>query len=178
MSHTVLHLDASARHQDSVSRKLSADIVAQENADEIIRRDLTDGVPLLNENWVTGTFTPPESRSDAQNETLTFSDTLVSEVQAADTIVIGTPIYNFNIPAALKAWIDQIARAGVTFQYTEDGPKGLLEGKKVIVVIASGGTQIGSDYDFATPYLKFALGFLGITDVTVLNKDAVESKAA
>ncbi|CUI46750.1 FMN-dependent NADH-azoreductase [Cognatishimia activa] len=178
MPHTVLHLDASARHQGSVSRKLSADIVAQENAGEIIRRDLTDGVPLLNENWVAGTFTPPESRSDAQNETLSFSDTLVSEVQAADTIVIGTPIYNFNIPASLKAWLDQIARAGVTFQYTEDGPKGLLEGKKVIVAIASGGTQVGSDYDFASPYLKFALGFLGITDVTVLDKDAVQAAAA
>ncbi|MEE2946594.1 MAG: NAD(P)H-dependent oxidoreductase [Pseudomonadota bacterium] len=178
MPHTILHLDASARHQDSVSRKLSADIVAQENAGEIIRRDLTDGVPLLNENWVAGTFTPPESRSDIQNETLSFSDTLVSEVQAADTIVIGTPIYNFNIPASLKAWLDQIARAGVTFQYTEDGPKGLLEGKKVIVAVASGGTQVGSDYDFASPYLKFALGFLGITDVTVLDKDAVQAAAA
>ena len=178
MPHTILHLDASARHQDSVSRKLSANIVAHENPDEILRRDLTEGVPLLNENWVTGTFTPPESRSEAQNKALAFSDALVSEVQAADTIVIGTPIYNFGIPASLKAWIDQIARAGVTFQYTEEGPKGLLVGKKVIVVVASGGTKIGSDYDFATPYLKFAFGFLGITDVTVLDKDTLQAAAA
>jgi FMN-dependent NADH-azoreductase len=127
---------------------------------------------------VTGTFTPADARSDAQNEALSFSDTLVAEVIAADTIVIGTPIYNFGAPAVLKAWIDQIARAGVTFQYTENGPEGLLEGKKVIIAVASGGTQIGSDYDFASPYLKFALGFLGITDVTVLSKDDILNEEA
>ena len=92
--------------------------------------------------------------------------------------MIGSPIYNFGVPAVLKAWIDQIARAGVTFKYGENGPEGLLEGKKVIVTIASGGTAIGSDYDFATPYLKFALGFLGITDVTVLGKDDLLTEAA
>lgn len=178
MTQTVLHIDASARIQDSVSRTLSAKLVDQQNAETVLRRDLSVGIPLLTENWVTGTFTPVDARSDAQNEALTFSDTLVAEVIAADTIVIGTPIYNFGAPAVLKAWIDQIARAGVTFQYTENGPEGLLEGKKVIIAVASGGTKIGSDYDFASPYLKFALGFLGITDVTVLSKDDILIEAA
>lgn len=178
MTHTVLHIDASARHQGSVSRDLSAQLVAKENASQVIRRDLSEGIELLNETWVHSTFTPPEDRSDAQVDALKLSDTLVAEIQTADTIVIGTPIYNFNIPAALKAWLDQIARAGVTFQYTENGPKGLLEGKKVTVAIASGGTAIGSDYDFASPYLKFAFGFLGITDVSVVDKEAVLGQVA
>lgn len=178
MTKTVLHIDASARNQDSQSRKFSAHVVAEQNADEIIRRDLSNGLPFLTEEWAIGTFTPPENRSAAQDEALALSDKLVEELQRSDTIVIGTPIYNFSIPAVLKAWIDQIARAGVTFKYGENGPVGLLEGKKVIVTVASGGTAIGSDYDFATPYLKFALGFLGITDVTVLGKDKLLVEAA
>jgi len=179
MTKTILHIDASARRQGSVSRELSAKLVAEAGADKVIHRDLSDGLPYLSETWVHSTFTPPESRSEEQAAALDFSDTLVAELTAADTIVIGTPIYNFSIPAVLKAWIDQIARAGVTFQYTENGPKGLLEDKKVIIAVASGGTAIGSDYDFASPYLKFALGFLGITDVTVLDKtDILGSEAA
>lgn len=178
MTNTVLHIDASARTQDSLSRQLSAQVVADQSATDVIRRDLNEGLPFLTEDWANGTFTPPESRSAAQNEALALSDSLVAEVQRADTIVIGSPIYNFGVPAVLKAWIDQIARAGVTFKYGENGPEGLLEGKKVIVTIASGGTAIGSDYDFATPYLKFALGFLGITDVTVLGKDDLLTEAA
>ena len=105
------------------------------------------------------------------------NDSLVAELQAADTIVIGVAMYNFSIPASLKAWIDQIARAGVTFAYSETGPKGLLEGKKAIITIASGGTEIGSGMDFASDYLRFVLGFVGITDVTILNKDGAEVTA-
>lgn len=178
MTHTVLHIDASARFQDSVSRKVSSHLVAKENATEVLRRDLSEGLPFLNENWATGTFTPPENRTDAQNEALALSDTLVSELQAADTIVIGSPIYNFGVPAVLKAWIDQVARAGVTFQYSENGPEGLLKGKKVIVALASGGTTIGSDYDLVTPYLKVFFGFIGIEDVTFLSPDDVDMEAA
>lgn len=178
MTHTVLHIDASARKADSQSRKFSAQVLAEQNPDQIIRRDLNDGLPFLTEDWATGTFTPANDRSPAQTEALALSDILVQEIQNADTIVIGTPIYNFNVPASLKAWLDQIARAGVTFQYGENGPEGLLEGKKVIVAVASGGTSIGSEVDFATPYLKFALGFLGITDVTFLGKDEFLSEAA
>ncbi|PSL22281.1 FMN-dependent NADH-azoreductase [Shimia abyssi] len=177
---TVLHIDASARFADSASRQASAKIVADQNADTVIRRDLTSGLPFLDETFVAATFTPPESRTDDQNASLAMSDTLVGELQAADTIVIGTAMYNFGLPAVLKAWIDQIARAGVTFTYTENGPKGLLTGKKAIVTIASGGTQLGSDMDFASNYIRFVLGFVGITDVTIPDKDgnSVETLAA
>lgn len=102
---------------------------------------------------------------------LALSDTLVGELKSADTIVIGTPVYNFAVPAALKAWIDLVARARETFQYTEDGPVGLLQGKKAYVIIASGGTKVGSEIDFAGNYLKHVLGFIGITDVTIVAAD-------
>lgn len=180
MSNTVLHIDASARFADSASRAKSAELIAAQDADTVIRRDLSDGLPFLDETFTVATFTPEENRTDAQKAALALSDELVAELQAADTIVIGAAMYNFAIPAVLKAWIDQIARAGVTFAYTEDGPKGLLEGKKAIITIATGGTPLGSDYDFASNYLRFVLGFVGITDVTILDKDGdtVEAQAA
>ncbi|MDO6726814.1 MAG: FMN-dependent NADH-azoreductase [Cognatishimia sp.] len=171
MANTILHLDASARQTGSISRANSAHIVSELNADTVLRRDLNEGVPFLNEEWVTATFTPPEDRTEAQAKSLELSDALVKEVQAADTIVIGTGLYNFHVPAVLKAWLDQISRAGVTFKYTENGPKGLLEGKKVIVTIATGGVPVGTENDFASPYLKMFFGFLGLTDVTILNND-------
>jgi FMN-dependent NADH-azoreductase len=177
---TLLHIDASARFADSTSRKASAAIVAEQGADTVIRRDLAEGLPFLDETFTSATFTPPENRTAAQNAALALSDTLVAELQAADTIVIGTAMYNFALPASLKAWIDQIGRAGVTFHYTETGPQGLLNGKKAIITIATGGTPLGSDFDFASAYLRFILGFVGITDVTILDKDgnAVTALAA
>ena len=114
-------------------------------------------------------FTDPAVRTDAQRETLSGSDVLVAELKAADQIVIGAPIYNFSIPAALKAWIDQVARARETFRYTEAGPEGLLTGKTAWLVIASGGVPMDSAMDFATPYLRHVLGFLGIVDVRVID---------
>ena len=93
------------------------------------------------------------------------------EIKAADVVLIGLPIYNFGVPAALKAWIDLVARAGVTFRYTESGPVGLLAGKRAIVTVASGGTEAGSDIDFATPYIRHALKFIGITDVLFVKAD-------
>lgn len=171
MTNTVLHIDASARHEGSLSRLQSAKIVEALGADKVITRDLANGLPFLDAAWVESTFIAPNERTEAQARTLDLSDELVAELQAADTIVIGTPMYNFSIPAVLKAWIDQTARAGVTFTYTENGPKGLLEDKKVIVTMATGGVPVGSDYDYASTYLRFALGFIGITDVTILDKD-------
>lgn len=178
MTHTVLHIDSSARFTDSASRSASAALVEKQNPTHVIRRDLSvTTLPFLNEGFAQATFTPPEARTDDQKAALETSDTLVAELQAADTIVIGAPIYNFSIPASLKAWIDQIARVGVTFAYSDTGPKGLLEGKKVVITLASGGTEIGSDIDFASGYLRFVLGFLGITDVTVLKNDGAEVAA-
>ncbi|GAA6181478.1 MULTISPECIES: FMN-dependent NADH-azoreductase [unclassified Shimia] len=175
MSLTVLHIDSSARFTDSASRTASAALVSKQNPDTVIKRDLsTTTLPFLDEAFTQATFTPVDARTDAQNDALKISDELVAELQAADTLVIGVAIYNFGIPAALKAWIDQIARVGETFAYTENGPQGLLKDKKAIITIASGGTEIGSDIDFASDYLRFVLGFVGISDVTILNNDGVE----
>ena len=102
---------------------------------------------------------------------------MIAELEAADAIVIGMPIYNFAPPAALKAWADQVAVPGRTFSYSADGPKGLLEGKKAYVVVTSGGTQVDSPIDFATPWLRFFLGFIGITDVTVIAADRLGADA-
>lgn len=175
MTKTVLHIDASARHDGSVSRGYSRDIVNGLRATTIVTRDLSQGIALVDETWVGATFTPPDARTETQKQALSHSDTLVREVQDADTIVIGVSMYNFNVPAALKAWIDQICRVGMTFQYGENGPEGLLKGKKAIIAIASGGTIIGSDLDHASPYLRFIFGFLGITDVTIVDKTSLSA---
>ena len=164
---TVLHIDSSARTTGSVTRDLSAEIVGKIGGD-VIRRDLKDALPQITEAWVGANFTPADQRDDLQRDTLALSDTLVKELQDADTIVIGVPIYNFGVPAALKAWIDLVARAGVTFKYSETGPVGLLEGKRAVLAIASGGTGVDSEIDFATGYMRHILGFIGIHDVEVI----------
>ncbi|MBU3260137.1 NAD(P)H-dependent oxidoreductase [Roseovarius sp. PS-C2] len=172
MTHTVLRLDASARLQDSVTRDLTGRITARWPEARIIHRDLAETpVPQLTETWLNANFTPADQRSPAQAETLTFSDELVNELQQADTIVIALPVYNFAPPAALKAWIDHVARVGVTFRYTENGPEGLLNGKRVILAMASGGTGAGSEIDFASTYMRHILGFIGLSDVTLVAAD-------
>lgn len=172
MPETILHIDASARLADSVSRQLSSRIVERLGGD-VIRRDLAQPLPQITQDWVTANFTPPEDRSTAQRDTLALSDRLVDELHAARTIVIGTPIYNFGVPAALKAWIDMVARAGLTFRYSDTGPVGLLSGKRAIIAIASGGTAVGSEIDFASGYLRHVLGFLGITEVEIIAADQI-----
>ncbi len=173
---TILHIDTSARLQGSVSRDLTARIV-EKLGGEVIRRDLSEPLPIVHEAWVAANFTPADKRSAEQLETLAVSDKLVEELEAADTVVIGLPIYNFGVPANLKAWVDMVARAGRTFKYGENGPLGLLEGKRAIIAVASGGTAAGSDIDFATPYLRHVLGFIGIHDVTVIAADQLGSGA-
>ncbi len=174
---TILRIDASARHDASVSRKLTDRIVARLGG-EVIHRDLAETPPqLVTEEMIGSYFTPPADRSADQTAAIAASGAVVAELQAADTIVIGMPIYNFGVPAALKAWADLAARVGVTFQYSADGPKGLLEDKRAIIAVASGGTESGSDIDWATPWLKFFLGFLGITDVQVITADQLNVEA-
>ncbi|SFD72943.1 FMN-dependent NADH-azoreductase [Roseivivax sediminis] len=171
MTTHVLRIDASVRRDGSVSRRLTDRIVARLAPETVTHRDLATPLPLLDEAWIGANFTPADQRDDSQRATLALSDTLVSELKAADTLVIGLPIYNFGVPAAFKAWIDMVARAGVTFRYTEDGPEGLLPGKRAVVAVASGGTQTGSEIDFATGYVRHMLGFIGITDVTFVSAD-------
>lgn len=168
----ILHIDASARQDNSVTRNLSSRIVEHLGGD-VTRRDVSAGMPIIDQNWVEANFTPADQRTPAQKERLSGSDALVAELEAADTIVLGVPIYNFGVPAALKSWIDLIARVGLTFNYTSDGPVGKLTGKRAIVAIASGGTKAWSDIDFATPYLRHVLSFLGITDVTFIAADTL-----
>ncbi|MEY8826959.1 FMN-dependent NADH-azoreductase [Sedimentitalea sp. XS_ASV28] len=175
MTGTILHIDASARRQGSVSRDLSASIVEHLRPARTLRRDLSDPLPHITEDWVIANFTPADTRSDRQKEILALSDQLVEEIEAADTIVIGMPMYNFNIPASLKAWIDLIARAGRTFEYTESGPRGLLTGKRTIVAIATGGSPVGSELDFATPYLRHILGFVGLRDIEFIAADRLNA---
>ncbi|MBW8369638.1 MAG: NAD(P)H-dependent oxidoreductase [Thiobacillus sp.] len=171
----VLRIDASARIEGSVSRQLAdlmlADLAGRVPGVSLVRRDLATGVPLIDAAWVSANLTDSHARNAAQRQALAKSDELVAELRAADVLVIATPIYNFGVPASLKAWIDQVARARLTFRYTEYGPEGLLTGKKAYVLAATGGTEVGSAIDFATPWLKFVLGFLGITDVEVIAAD-------
>lgn len=172
MTHRILRIDASARRDGSVSRDLADRIVARFGPEaSVTTRDLATGLPLIDEAWIGANFTPADQRTESQRTALTLSDELVAEVKAADTLVIGLPIYNFGVPAALKAWVDLVARAGVTFRYSEAGPQGLLTGKRAIVAVASGGTQAGSEIDFATGYIRHVLGFIGITDVTFVTAD-------
>jgi len=177
MNNTILHINASAQKGASRSRKMSQHIVDFYNpqyTNQTIQRDLNQSILFVDETWVGATFTPVENRNNEQLDKLGFSNKLVSELEEAQTIVIGTPIYNFTIPASFKAWIDMICRVGLTFKYTQTGPVGLLENKKVIIAIASGGVKIGSDYDFASPYLKQIFGFVGITDVTIVDTNAFD----
>ncbi|MCV6584749.1 MAG: NAD(P)H-dependent oxidoreductase [Marinibacterium sp.] len=177
MTNTVLHIDASARADGSVSRQLSAAVVDRLGAGRVIRRDLANAIPQITETWVGANFTPADARDALQRDTLALSDALVDELQQADTVVIGAPMYNFGIPASLKAWIDQIARAGLTFKYTDTGPVGLLDGKRAIVVIATGGVPVGAPVDFVSPYLRHVLGFVGITDVQIISADQLNADA-
>lgn len=171
----VLRVDASARVEGSVTRQLADRLVeglaARVAGLAVTRRDLAQGLPFVDADWVAANFTDPDARSAAQRDKLAGSDTLVGEVMDADVWVIATPIYNFGVPASLKAWVDQIARARLTFRYTEQAPQGLLANKKVYILTATGGTEVGSSIDFATPWLKFVLGFLGATDVEVIAAD-------
>ncbi len=168
----ILRVDASARFQASYSRKLSDTVIAQFPNAKIIRRDLAaEAIPQITEDWVDANFTPASDRNLEQQAILRQSDKLVEELEWADLLIISVPIYNFGVPASLKAWVDQVARAGRTFRYTAEGPEGLLKDKKAILLVASGGTEVDSAIDFATPYLRHVLGFLGITDVEVISAD-------
>ncbi|MEO0496737.1 MAG: NAD(P)H-dependent oxidoreductase [Pseudomonadota bacterium] len=176
----VLRVDGSMRREGSVTRSLTDDVISRLSEGSNVKvqtRDLLDGVDLIDERWLGANWTPADQRSEDAKMALAASDALVKEVKAADILVLGAPIYNFSVPAAVKAWIDQIARAGETFRYTENGPVGLLEGKRAIVVLASGGTQVGSEIDFASDYLKHIMGFIGITDVQMVYADKLMAQA-
>jgi FMN-dependent NADH-azoreductase len=180
MTH-ILHIQSSSNLASSVSRDLSKSYVESYRAAHpgatLTERDLvTSPVAHLGVDLLGGFFGKPETLTDAQKAALAISDQLVEELQAASLIVIGAPMYNFSIPSALKAWIDHVVRAGRTFQYTAEGPKGLLNGKKVVLFLASGGVYSDGPYkpyDFQETYLRTILGFIGLTDVTVIRAEGL-----
>lgn len=182
----ILKINSSGRVNGSHSRKLVEQLVdkllSKNPKAKVIERDVSKGIEFVDEAWIGSNFTPADERTDAQSQRLSGSDALVDELIAADTLVIGVAVYNFGIPAALKAWVDQIARANKTFRYTDTGPQGLLTNKKAYLVIASGGTESESDIDFATGFMRHILGFIGITDVNIIAADqlmmAEEAKLA
>ena len=171
----ILHIDASGRGKPSVSRQLSNEIVQKISSDQtrVTYRDVSQGLSFVDELMIGAYYTQKAERSEEQHQAIALSDTIVEELMAADTVVIGMPIYNFSMPAGFKTWSDLAARVGETFQYTENGPVGLLEGKKAYVAVASGGTKVGSEIDFLTPWLRHFLGFIGIYDVEIVQAEAI-----
>ena len=174
----ILRIDSSARRDGSETRALNdariSRIEASADTTEIHRDLAADAPGFVNEAWVGANFTDPDARYDTQSAALAASEDLLAELEAADVIVIGAPIYNFNIPAVLKAWIDKVVRARVTFRYGENGPEGLLKDKKAYVMMASGGVPMGSAMDFASPYIRYILGFVGIHEVEFISAAEVK----
>ncbi|NJD34277.1 MAG: FMN-dependent NADH-azoreductase [Betaproteobacteria bacterium] len=166
----ILQINASARREAANSTRVANSIAARlqlaHPAATLKIRDLAvTPHPVLDEAALGALFTPAEQRTGEQVARVTLDDVLIAEVQAADVIVLGVPMYNFGVPVQLKNWIDAIARNGVTFRYTEKGPEGLLKGKTVYVALARGGLYRGTEADSQVPYLKTVLGFLGMNDV-------------
>ncbi len=180
MSRTILRIDSSATGTLSATRTLSDQLVAKlaTPEDTVVVRDLTSGVPLLDSDVTSNMALPAADRSPASAATLAFADQLIAELADADAMVIGAPIYNFGVPAALKAWADLVARAGATYAYTEQGPQGLLTDRPTYIVAAAGGVPIGSPVDFGTTWLQGFLAFLGITDIQVIAANGLATDAA
>lgn len=166
----ILQINSSARSAGANSTRLADAITARLKAANpaavVELRDLAAHPhPVLDEAALGALFTPAEQRSPEQAARVALDDALIAQLQSADAIVLGVPMYNFGVPVQLKTWIDAIARAGVTFRYTENGPEGLVKGKKVYVALARGGVYRDTPADSQVPYLKGVLGFLGMTDV-------------
>lgn len=141
---------------------------AREGIDVTKRDVIADALPHLDIAELGAWQTPADERSDEQKALAARSDELLAELRANDVLVLAVPMYNLGIPSQLKAWFDRVLRAGETFRYTENGPQGLVEGKRVIILAARGGMYAGSDMDSQTPHLKSMLGLMGITDVDVV----------
>jgi len=181
MTKKILRIISSPRGEASVSIKLGNAVIEQIKAkypDSVVKeRNLAKNFfPYLEEVHIASFYTPVENHSTEHTEAIKHSDEAIAELQEADIIVIDVPVYNFSIPAVLKSYIDHIARRGVTFRYSENGPEGLLKNKKAYIAFAANGVYSEGAYqafDFSTPYLKFFLGFLGITDVTTFRVEGL-----
>ena len=166
----ILEIHSSARREASQSSRLARRIVERlaegdPHADVTLRDLGGEPQPVLDEAALGALFTPASQRTPEQAARVALDDALIEQVQGAEVVVLGVPMYNFGVPAQLKNWIDAVSRAGVTFRYTEKGPEGLLKGKTVYVALARGGLYRNTPADTQVPYLKMVLGFLGMTDV-------------
>lgn len=171
---TILHLTSSIFGEKGASSQLSTEFVTQLPSTKVIRRDLgKEPIPHLDAERFAALLSKAEARTAQQQAVLDQSNALIAELQAADVIVIGAPLYNFGISSQLKAWFDHVARAGVTFKYTDRGSVGLLAGRKAYVFTARGGYYAGTPADIHAAYLKTMLGFLGITDVTFVHAEGL-----
>ncbi|SDJ54613.1 FMN-dependent NADH-azoreductase [Pedobacter sp. ok626] len=178
----ILHLKSSIQGATSYSIKLGnaiVDEIQQKYSGSTVEElDLVDlEIPHLNPEVLRTFFIPSDQLTEGEKESIQLSDRLVKQLFAADIIVIGAPLINFTIHSALKAWIDHITRAGITFGYGENGPIGMVTGKKVYVAMSSGGVYSegpGKANDFVAPYLKAFLGFLGMTDLTVFRAEGLK----
>ncbi|MGR5236982.1 FMN-dependent NADH-azoreductase [Vibrio alfacsensis] len=169
----VLALKSSILGDYSQSNKLVDEYIKNVDQDKLTVRDLAaNPLPVLDFAVATA-LRATEDLSPEQQDVVNLSDTLIEEIKAADTLVIAAPMYNFTVPTQLKNWVDLIARAGVTFKYTENGVQGLIEGKKAIVVTTRGGIHKDSPTDNITPYLRTVLGFVGITEVEFVYAEAL-----
>ena len=175
--HTLLRIDSSSRHDGSWSRRIGDDLVAHLAPERTIRRDLaTMPAPHISLATVGAFFSDPATHGPEDRQATALSDALIAEIEAADDILITVPMYNFGVPSALKAWIDQVVRIGRTFRFDGESFAGLLQGKRAFVVIAYGAAGYAGDFrpaDFVAPYLNFVLNFIGITDVTVIPVEGI-----
>lgn len=176
----LLHIDASPRTVRSVTRKLSAYFITALREKypnlRVIHRDVGHHPPpFISDAWAGAAFAKGDLNDPAMKGVLHYSDELVTELISCDCLVIASPMHNFNISASLKAWIDQIVRTDMTFKVTEKGTEPLLKNIKTLVVTSRGGFVAGTSYDFQEPYLKTILGFIGITDVTFIHTEGVNS---
>ena len=174
----ILQINSSARVEGANSTRLANTVTARLQAKHpgatVTVRDLAvTPHPVLDAAALGALFTPADQRTPEQAARVALDDTLIAEVQAHDAIVLGVPMYNFGIPVQLKTWLDAIARAGVTFRYTANGPEGLIQGKKVYVAFARGGIYRDTPADSQTPYIKTILGFLGMTDVKYIHAEGL-----
>lgn len=166
-----------ASYSQQIGRRIVDDLKSRYPSAKVVVRNLAkDPLPDVDEAFVTGRLLAQDKRSAAETKALAHSDIMVAELMAADVLVLATPMHNFGISASVKAWIDHIARPGVTFSYSDTGPLGLVQGKKVILVLARGGIYTEEpmkSYDFQEPYLRAVLGFIGMTDVEAIRIEGV-----
>jgi FMN-dependent NADH-azoreductase len=175
----ILRVQTSPRGTSSVSRDLGDSLIGEltgkYGAAKVTARDLSGGMAPVTADWIGAAYTKQAERNPTQNKVLSLSDSLIAELAASNALIIEAPMYNFTVPATLKSWIDQICRVGVSFHVGPEGFKGLLANRPAYVIVTTGGVPIGSPYDFTTAYMRHILGFIGITDVTIIDAAQLNS---